>query len=118
MTALLIIAYALSVVATVADIETTKPRTVYGPGGTVTIVYESSTVYGPHPSRLKLYVVGALMAGGVITVSILFALIHWNYASYVPPIPLIAIRGYAAIKNYRLNRKLQKVDVEVRGVNT
>jgi hypothetical protein len=107
MTALLVIAYALAILATVADIETT----VYGlslplkPG---TFVIESSTaVYGTHPSRLKLYAVGVPIAVGLIALSVLLDKIHWGYAAYALLIPLIAIRGYAAIKNFRMNRKLQ-----------
>lgn len=116
MIALLFIACGLAVLATVADIETTvqgmKLPTVRNANGTETFVIESSSVvYGTHPSRLKLYAVGALFAGAVTGLSILLAVAHWGYLSGVPPIPLAVIRGWAAIKNYRLNRKLRKASL-------
>ena len=88
-----IAAVALAGAATVADVETTEHCL------RLPLCQEGNALYGPRPSRAKLYAINAPVTGVAIFLAYGLRKTGYQKASFVPLAPVVGLHDWAAIHN-------------------
>ncbi len=98
-----IAAAAVATAATIADVETTA-HCLH-----MSSCIEGNSIYGRRPSRGQLYAINLPVTGVAVLLAYGLKATGREKTYWIPLAPIATIRGYAAVHNFILTERLQKV---------